>query len=307
MTTREARMRKHRVLACAAALLACAFAAAGCDSAPETTQEAEPANLDAAAVPVAPATSEQTSEPAARARLGAPAGGTIKGRIRLEGRSAGNPIIRMGADPLCSRLNRGKRLVQGIVLNIADGGLANVFVKLDGSFPESPVPAAPVTIEQRDCIYGPRVVGVRVGQMLAVRNSDALMHNVHGLSTSGNDFNVSQPKAGMVQNFSMTEEETMLRLRCDMHGWMTAYIGVVSHPYFAVSSADGAFDITGVPAGTYTLRTWHEHYGELTHTVSVTTGETTMVDIGYTGDEDSSPTGVRDLHVPATTLLAAAR
>ena len=311
-------MRKCWMRTCTSALLACAFTAAGCGNAPEATEEAEPAaNVEAAAAPVAPvfdaeaqptpATPEQSGEPAARPRPATPVGGTIAGRIRLEGRPAGNPIIRMGADPLCSRLNRGRRVVQEAVLNTADGGLANVFVELDGSFPESPVPTTPVTIEQRECIYGPRVVGVRVGQALAVRNNDALMHNLHGLSTAGNGFNVSQPKAGMVRNFPMTGEETMLRLRCDVHSWMTAYIGVVSHPYFAVSGADGAFDITGVPAGTYTIRTWHERYGELTQTVRVTVGATTTVDIGYTGDENPSPAGVHDLRVPAAALHAAAR
>ena len=311
-------MSKYRMLACASTLLAFAVTAAGCGGAPETTEEAEPAtDLEAAAAPAAPAseaeeqatpaTTEQIGEPAASPQLAAPAGGTIQGRIRLEGRPPGNPIIRMGADPLCSRINRGKRVVQEAVLNTADGGLANVFVKLDGSFPQSPVPTAPVAIDQRGCIYAPRVVGVRVGQTLAVRNSDALMHNVHGVSATGNGFNFSQPKAGMVRSLQMMGEETMLRLMCDVHGWMTAYIGVVSHPYFAVSSADGAFDIAGVPAGTYTIRTWHERYGELTQTVQVTVGATTTVDIGYTGDEEPPTTGVRDLHVPVATGHLAAR
>ena len=296
-------MRTYRMLACASALLAFAFTAAGCGGAPETTEEAKPAaDLEATAAPAAPASdAEEQATPAA------PVGGTIKGRIHLAGQLPGNPRIRMGADPLCSRINRGKQVVQEAVLTSADGGLANVFVTLDGSFPQSPVPTAPVTIDQRGCIYGPRVVGVRVGQTLAVQNNDALMHNVHGVSATGNDFNVSQPKAGMVQTFQMMSEETMLRLRCDVHGWMTAYVGVVSHPYFSVSNADGAFDITGVPAGTYTIRTWHERYGELTQTVRVSVGATTTVDIGYTGNEKPLTTGVRELQVPVMALHAAAR
>lgn len=311
-------MRNHRMLACAGALLAFAYTAAGCGGAPETTGEAEPAaDLEATAAraapaseaeeQAAPATPEQSGEPAATPPLATPEGGTIEGRVSLTGRPPGNPVIRMGADPLCSRINRGTRVVQGVVLTTVNGGLANVFVKLDGPFPDSPVPTAPVTIDQQGCIYGPRVVGVRVGQALAVRNSDALMHNVHGVSATGNGFNVSQPKAGMMRIFPMMGEETMLRLRCDVHGWMTAYIGVVSHPYFSVSSADGAFEITGVPAGTYTIRTWHERYGELTQTVSVSVGATTTVDIGYTGTEEPTTTGVLDLQVPVMARHAAAR
>jgi plastocyanin len=242
-----------------------------------------------------PAAPDLSGEPAARL----PGGGTITGRISLAGQPPGNPIIRMGSDPLCSRINRGTRVVQEAVLTTADGGLANVFVTLDGSFPQSPVPTTPVTIDQRGCVYGPRVVGVRVGQMLAVHNSDALLHNVHATSTMGNDFNVSEPKAGMVQTFTMMGEETMLRLRCDVHTWMTSYVGIVNHPYFTVSGADGTFEITGVPAGTYTIRTWHERYGELTHTVQVTTGAMTNVDIGYTGDEEPPTASLRELRVPA--------
>ena len=311
-------MRKHRTLACASASLAFAFTTAACGGTPEATEEAEPtADFEAAAAPAAPAseaeeqatpaTPEQSGEPAARPQLAAPVGGTIKGRIRFAGRPPGNPIIRMGADPLCSRINRGTRVVQEAVLTTADGGLANVFVKLDGSFPRSPVPAAPVTIDQRGCIYSPRVVGVLVGQTLAVRNSDALMHNVHGVSGTGNGFNVSQPKAGMVRTFRMMSEETVLRLRCDVHSWMTAYVGVVSHPYFAVSGADGAFEITGVPVGTHTIRTWHERYGPLTQTVRVTADATTTVDVEYTGNEKPPTAGVRDLHVPVTAVHLAAR
>ena len=311
-------MRNHRMLACAGALLAFAVTAAGCGGAPETTEETEPAaDLEAAPAPGAPASEaeeqatpvmpEQSGEPAARPQRAAPEGGTIEGRVSLTGRPPGNPVIRMGADPLCSRINRGTRVVQEAVLTTVDGGLANVFVRLDGSFQDSPVPTAPVTIDQQGCIYGPRVVGVRVGQALAVRNSDALMHNLHGVSVTGNGFNVSQPRAGMVRTFPMMDEETMLQLRCDVHGWMTAYIGVVSHPHFSVSSADGAFEITGVPAGTYTIQTWHERYGELTQTVSVSVGATTMVDIEYTGAEEPPTTGVLDLQVPVMALHAAAR
>lgn len=300
-------MSKYRALACVGALLTLALTAAGCGGAPEVTEEAEPAApVSEAGEQAAPGTPEQSGEPATTPQPVGPVG-TIKGRIRLAAALPGNPVIRMGADPLCSRMNRGTRVVQEVVLTTVDGDLANVFVTLDGSFPDSPVPTTPVTINQQGCIYGPRVVGVRVGQALAVRNSDALMHNVHGVSVTGNGFNVSQPRSGMVQTFPMMGEETMLRLRCDVHSWMTAYIGVVSHPYFSVSDADGTFGIAGVPTGTYTLRTWHERYGELTQTVSVDIGTTTTVDIEYTGDETPPVTGVFDLHVPVIAMHAAAR
>lgn len=230
--------------------------------------------------------------------------GTIKGHIRLTGKLPGNPVIRMGADPMCSRMNAGKRVVQESVAATADGSLANVFVKLQGSFPQTPVPAQPVTIDQRGCIYGPRVVGVRQGQVLQVRNDDALLHNVHGVSASNNGFNVGQPMAGMVNKFTLKSEEIMLRLRCDIHSWMTAFVGIVAHPYFAVSNASGTFEIVDVPVGRHTIGTWHERYGPLKQTVQVTAGATATVDLIYTGTEKPPTAGIRDVSVPAGVLTA---
>jgi plastocyanin len=210
-------------------------------------------------------------------------GGAITGHIGVKGKVPGNPIIRMGMDPKCAQLNAGKRTVQEIVAAGADGSLANVFVSLQGSFPATPVPAEPVTIDQRGCMYVPRVVGAQVGQTVQVRNSDELLHNVHSASSHGNNFNFSQPKAGIVQELRLKEPEIMLRVTCDVHRWMTAFVGVVSHPYFATSDAGGTFTIANVPAGSYTIQAWHELFGTQTQTVRVTLGATSKVEFGYAG------------------------
>ena len=160
-----------------------------------------------------------------------------------------------------------------------------------------------MALDQRACFYLPRVVGARVGQPLQVRNSDPMLHNVHSLSAGRNGFNVGQPSAGMVHTFQLKEEEVMLRLKCDVHRWMTAYIGVVDHPHFAVSDTGGTFEIANVPAGTYTIDTWHERYGSLTRPVRVTAGATAIVDVPYTGAEKVPPAaGMRDLVVPRLAL-----
>jgi plastocyanin len=211
--------------------------------------------------------------------------GTIKGHIRLTGKLPGNPVIRMGMDPKCAQINAGKRVVQETVAASLDGSLANVFVSLQGAFPQTPVPTQPVTIGQHGCVYGPRVVGVRVGQTLQISNDDDLMHNVHSLSARGNGFNVSEPKAGMVQQFRLKDQEVMLRVKCDIHRWMTAYVGIVSHPYFAVSNTAGTFEIDNVPPGNRTVQAWHERYGPLTRTIRVQAGSTATVDFEYTGAE----------------------
>jgi plastocyanin len=207
--------------------------------------------------------------------------GTIRGHVRLNGKLPGNPVIRMGMDPMCAKLNAGKRPVQEVVAAGADGSLANVFVKLDGSFPSTPVPATPVTIDQRACIYVPRVVGARVGQTLQVRNSDALLHNVHGLSKGSNVFNVGQPAAGVVTQFQLKQEEIMLRVSCDIHRWMTAFVGVVNHPYFATSDLAGTYVIGNVPPGTYSIQAWHEQYGIRTQKVRVAAGASSTIDFAY--------------------------
>jgi plastocyanin len=208
------------------------------------------------------------------------AGGTLKGRIRLSGKAPGNVVIRMGMDPMCSRLYAGKRAVDSAVLTSDDGGVANVFVKLEGSFPPSPVPPQPVIVDQKGCFYVPRVVGARVGQVLRVTNSDNLLHNVHSMSAGTNRFNVGQPGAGIKHDFKLTAEE-ILKLTCDVHRWMISYVGIVNHPYFAVSAADGSFEIHNVPAGKHTVRVWHEKFGELSQAVNVKSGAAVPLNFTY--------------------------
>jgi hypothetical protein len=155
-------------------------------------------------------------------------------------------------------------------------------------------------------LHHPRVQGARVGQTLEVKNSDATLHNIHSMSTKGNDFNVGQPLAGMVYKYPLKTEEVMLHVRCDMHSWMTGYVGVVSHPYFSVTDAAGAFTIANVPAGKQTVQVWHEQYGALTQTVDVKAGGTTTVEFAYTGNEKPSPSqtafAVQELVVPVDTV-----
>jgi hypothetical protein len=183
--------------------------------------------------------------------------GTIKGHVHLTGKLPGNPIIRMGMDPMCAKMNAGKQVIQEYVVASLDGSLANVFVRLQGNFPQTSAPTQPVIIDQRGCVYTPRVVGVRLGQPLQFKNSDAFLHN-------------------------------MLHVQCDIHKWMNAYVGIVTNPYFAVTGTTGNFQIDNVPAGTYTIEVWQERYGSLTKTITVKPGATANIDFPYSGNEKSS-------------------
>jgi hypothetical protein len=228
--------------------------------------------------------------------------GTITGHVKLTGAPPANPVVRMGADPVCASLARATGALprQLIVVTDGKGGLANAFVALQGTFPATPVPSEPVTINQRVCQYLPRVVGARVGQTLKIVNQDTTLHNLHSLSAK-NVFNVTQPQSGMVFTFALKAADVMMRLTCDVHSWMHGYIGVVSHPYFAVSAGDGAFTIRNVPAGRYMIRTWHERFGETTRTVTVTADRVTNLDVSYDATAKPKAARVVTLQVPAAT------
>jgi len=139
---------------------------------------------------------------------------------------------------------------------------------------------------------------VQVGQTLQITNSDGLLHNVHSLSTRGNTFNVSQPQAGMIYRVPLKNPDVIMRVKCDIHSWMTAYIAVEPHPYFAITGEDGAFTLAGVPAGRYEIRTWHERYGQLIRAVTVKAGQTTTIELAYTGKEHPTAARVQDLTLP---------
>ena len=206
---------------------------------------------------------------------------SIRGTVRLTGTAPANPTIDMADEPKCKEryatTPREPKVVAG-----AGGVLANAFVYVKTGLPAGasyPPTAAPVEIDQEGCLYKPRVLGLMVGQQLAIKNADALLHNIKALPKANRPFNISQPTAGMMTNRTFNTAEVMIPLECNVHGWMHAFVGVLPHPYFATTGPDGAFTIDHLPAGTYTIEVWHETLG--THEMSVTLadGETKTQDV----------------------------
>jgi plastocyanin len=200
--------------------------------------------------------------------------GSIAGRVVFEGTPPAPEPLRMTSDASCTS-GAGPNPMSDAVLVAGDGGVKNAFVYLKSGLDAAysfDVPAQPAVLDQRGCIYTPRVLGVRVGQRLDVLNSDTTMHNVHALPMANQEFNKSTPIRGSSIPVTFTVPEVPpMRFMCNVHSWMSAYVGVVAHPFFAVTGADGQFALSGVPPGTYTVEAWHEKFG--TRTATITIGE----------------------------------
>lgn len=207
---------------------------------------------------------------------------SIAGAVRLEGELPNLPPLNMDADPACAAKHSGPVYPELLAVD-EQAGLANVLVYVADNVPQGPYPPAePPVIDQQGCRYTPRVAGIMVGQDLTVLNSDDLLHNVHSLSEINRPFNRAMPAAIKQATFSFTDEEPAFRIKCDVHPWMSSYVGVFSHPYFAVTGPDGSFEIPGLPAGTYTIEAWHERLGTMRSGVTLLDGLAATLDLTFT-------------------------
>ncbi|TDI50083.1 MAG: hypothetical protein E2P01_01960 [Acidobacteria bacterium] len=197
--------------------------------------------------------------------------GTVTGTVKFDG-TAPKKLrqLKMDADPKCAKKHSGPVMSEMLVLG--DGNtMANIFVRVKDVPGNHTAPSEPTVMDQNGCMYVPHVMGVMVGQKFLIKNSDGLLHNVHSLAKINRAFNRAMPGAVTEAEFTFEKEEVMLKIKCDVHPWMSAYVGVMTHPFYDVTGKDGKFEIKGVPAGTYEIEVWHEKLG--TKTVSVTVGE----------------------------------
>ena len=233
-------------------------------------------------------TSSTSAEPGAPA--GTPAGqkvdtataGDVKGSVAVDGTVPKNEPIKMNADPVCMRENKSPQFQETYMVGSDGKSLQNAFVYVKdglGNYVYD-MPTDSVTIDQKECRYHPHVFGMRVGQKLVILNSDPTLHNIHALPKKNSEFNTGQPIQGMKMTHTFDKPEVMVPFKCDVHGWMNAYVGVLDHPYFAVTGKDGTFELKDVPAGTYTIEAWHEKGGA--QTASVTIGPKETKEIAFT-------------------------
>lgn len=202
---------------------------------------------------------------------------TVSGKIAFEGAAPAAQSIRMDADPNCQLLHPQGVTADDLVVN-PNGTLANVFVYVkEGLEGQSfPAPAEPVVFDQKGCQYHPRVFGIRVNQPLEILNSDNTLHNVHALPEKSGQFNLGMPIQGMKLKKTFASPEIMVKIKCEVHPWMSAYAGVLTHPFFGVSNGEGAFEIKNLAPGSYVLEAWHEKFGALAQSVTIASADETQ-------------------------------
>lgn len=193
--------------------------------------------------------------------------GTITGTVAYAGAAPEAKKIDTSADPQCSAKSANLTSEEWAV---KDGKLANTFVYIkDGTLADGKkvgdfawaAPSSPATLDQDGCHYKPHVFGVVTKQSISIKNSDPTTHNVHFTPKNNPDWNQSQPNGAGPLTHKLNVAEAMVPVKCNQHPWMKAYVGVMKHPFFAVSAENGSFTIANVPPGTYTVVAWHEGPG----------------------------------------------
>jgi plastocyanin len=210
-------------------------------------------------------------------------GATVKGIVRFEGKSPAPKLLSMGMDPVCARQHPSPVTAQEVLVD-TKGDLQNVVVFVADGLADRTfeTPAQPVVVEQKGCLYQPHVLAMRANQPIELVNDDATSHNIHPLPANNREWNKAEPPGSKIEE-TFAREEIAIPVKCNVHPWMRGYIAVFKHPFFAVTSKDGSFDLSNLPPGTYTIKAWHEKLGTASQTVTVGENETREISFVFKG------------------------
>jgi plastocyanin len=194
---------------------------------------------------------------------------TLTIKAPFEGQAPAAEKLKADADPKCKLMHPDGIAPDAVIVN-PNATLKNVFVYAkEGVTGKFDAPKEAVKFDQHGCAYSPKVLGIQTGQPLEIINSDDTLHNVHALAANNKEFNLGMPIKGMKLKKTFDKPEVMIKIKCEVHPWMGAYVGVVEHPFFGVTGDDGSTVIKDLPAGEYTIEAWHEKYGAQTQKVTV--------------------------------------
>jgi hypothetical protein len=208
---------------------------------------------------------------------------SISGKVTFDGTAPKMKKVATDADPKCAEMHADEPLRSEEVIVNDNGTLRYVFVYVKSGLAGKTfeTPKEPVVIDQKGCHYTPHVFGMMAKQPLKITNSDDTLHNIHAMPAQSKEFNIGQPNKGMETTRTFANPEVMVHFKCDVHPWMSAYVGVMDHPFYSTTGEDGTFSIKGLPAGEYEIVAWHEKYGEKTQKVIVGDGEAKTADFTF--------------------------
>lgn len=203
-------------------------------------------------------------------------GGTISGMVSYDGTAPKLKALRIEKDKKVCALH--DKFKEELIVD-AKGGLKNVVVYIE-TIETGKAWDKKYTLDQKGCRFEPHIMIVGAGEKLSILNSDKILHNIHTYSKINRSINKAQPKFKKKMSAKFGKAE-FIRLRCDVHAWMSGWIVSSASPYYAVTDDSGNFSISDVPAGTYTLKYWHETLGEQSVEVTLTGGGTAKSDAKF--------------------------